>query len=113
MLASSLASPLYEFGQFRVDPVAGQLLRDGKPIPMEPKVFQTLLFLVQNRGRLVQKDELMREIWPDRFVEETNLARNISVLRKVLANDPVRDQYIETAPRRGYRFIGKVTQVEE
>ena len=113
MLASKLVSPVYEFGPFRLDPAAGQLLADGKPIPLEPKVFQTLLFLVRNRGRLVEKDELMREIWPDRFVEETNLARNISVLRKVLANDPVRDQYIETAPRRGYRFIGKVTQVEE
>src|SRR5215472_16871793 len=112
MLASRLASPLYEFGRFRLDPVAGQLLRDRKPVPLEPKVFQTLLFLVRNRGRLVEKDDLMREIWPDRFVEETNLARNISVLRKVLGRDDNGDQYIETAARRGYRFTGKVSEHE-
>jgi TolB-like protein/DNA-binding winged helix-turn-helix (wHTH) protein/Tfp pilus assembly protein PilF len=92
--------------------MAGQLFCDGKPIPLEPKVFQTLLFLVRNRGRLVEKDELMREIWPDRFVEETNLARNISVLRKVLGRDENGDQYIETAARRGYRFVGKVREHE-
>src|SRR5262249_21290419 len=105
-------SPIYEFGRFRLDLAAGQLLADGKPIALEPKVFQTLLFLVRNRGRLVEKDELMREIWPDRFVEETNLARNISVLRKVLGNDERGNLYIETAARRGYRFVGVVRQVE-
>src|SRR5215470_9912312 len=113
MLASKLVSPVYEFGRFRLEPAAGQLLSDGTPIPLEPKVFQTLLVLVRNRGRLVEKDELMREIWPDRFVEETNLARNISVLRKILGKDQNGDQYIETVPRRGYRFVGKITQVEE
>src|SRR5262249_59081565 len=107
---SDVASPVYEFGRFRLDPTAGQLSRLGKPIPLEPKAFETLLFLVRNRGRLVKKDELMTEIWPDRFVEEANLTRNISVLRKVLGRDENGDEYIETAPRRGYRFVGKVTE---
>jgi TolB-like protein/DNA-binding winged helix-turn-helix (wHTH) protein/Flp pilus assembly protein TadD len=93
-----------------LDPIAGQLSRLGKPIPLEPKIFQTLLFLVRNRGRLVEKNELMTVIWPDRFVEEANLTRNISVLRKVLGRDENGGQYIETAARRGYRFVGKVTQ---
>src|SRR5262249_20931334 len=79
--------------------------------PLEPKVFQTLLYLVRNRGRLIEKDELMREIWPDRFVEETNLARNISVLRKTLGKDQNGCHYIETAARRGYRFVGSVKTV--
>jgi DNA-binding winged helix-turn-helix (wHTH) protein/TolB-like protein/Flp pilus assembly protein TadD len=113
MLASKLARELYEFGRFRLDPAAGQLSSGGKAIPLEPKAFQTLLFLVRNRGRLVEKDELMREVWPDRFVEENNLTRNISILRKTLGKDQNGNQYIETAARRGYRFVGSVTQLEE
>jgi DNA-binding winged helix-turn-helix (wHTH) protein/TolB-like protein/Tfp pilus assembly protein PilF len=112
MLANRFAREIYEFGSFRLDPAEGLLRRDGQPLALEPKVFQTLLVLVRNRGRLVEKDELMREVWPDRFFEETNLARNVSVLRRTLGKDENGNQFIETAPRRGYRFVGRLRPAE-
>ena len=75
---------LFKFGCFRLDPAEHLLLRDGEPVPLEPKVFETLLVLIRHAGRLVGKDELMQTVWPDSFVEESNLTRNISVLRKAL-----------------------------
>jgi DNA-binding winged helix-turn-helix (wHTH) protein len=99
---------LFEFDSFRLDPAERLLLRDGKPVPLEPKVFETLLVLIRRGGRLVEKDELMQTVWPDSFVEESNLTRNISVLRKTLHRNDGGSQYIETVPKRGYRFVGEV-----
>ncbi len=95
----------YDFGPFRVDAEDRVLLRDGQVVPLGPKLFDVLLALVRSGGRVVEKDELMREVWPDTFVEEGNLARNISTLRRVLAEQGDPRQYIETLPRRGYRFV--------
>ena len=101
------AKPCYEFGPFRLDVSEHVLLRQGHPVPLTPKVFEVLRVLVQNSGRLVEKEELLKEIWPDSFVEEANLNRSVSVLRKALGEDPSR--YIQTVPKRGYRFVAQVT----
>ena len=101
----------YEFGSFRLDTSEHALLRDGQVVPLEPKVFNLLKVLVQNNGRLLQKEELLKEIWPDSFVEEGNLNRNISTLRKALADDFSGNSYIETVPKRGYRFVASVKEV--
>src|SRR5687768_12748085 len=95
----------YEFGPFRLDPVRRLLFRENQPIPLPPKVLHTLLVLVENSGRVVSKDELMKAVWPDTFVEEGNLTQNISTLRKVLGENPGEHIYIETIPKQGYRFI--------
>ncbi|HSE96962.1 MAG TPA: winged helix-turn-helix domain-containing protein [Blastocatellia bacterium] len=101
----------YEFGPFRLDATRRLLLREGKPVPLTYKAFETLAILVQNSGRVIEKDELMREVWPDTFVEEGSLARNISVLRKALGEGPSDHHYIETIPKRGYRFVARVREV--
>lgn len=95
----------YEFGPFRLDPEERQLLRDGQPVPLTPKAYETLLVLVENSGHMIAKEALIQKIWPDAFVEEGGLTRNISVLRKALSNS---GQYIQTLPRRGYRFTSCV-----
>src|SRR5438876_9837082 len=102
---------LYEFGQFRVDSEERVLLRNGEAVPLPPRVFDTLLLLVRNSGRALDKDALMKELWPDTFVEEANLAQHISLLRKALGENPAEPQYIETIPRRGYRFLAKVNEI--
>src|SRR6187200_3785533 len=99
----------YEFGPFRLDTSEHSLLRDGQVVPLEPKVFNLLRVLVQNDGRLLQKEELIREVWPDSFVEEGNLNRNIAILRKALGEEPT--GYIETVPKRGYRFVADVKEI--
>jgi eukaryotic-like serine/threonine-protein kinase len=96
--------PVYQFGPFRLDPGERVLLHDDKPAALTPKMFDVLLFLVERNGKVVEKDELLRAIWPDTFVEEANLAVNISNLRKVLNDAPGGRHYIETVQRRGYRF---------
>ncbi len=98
----------YSFGPFELDPVQRLLLRRGKPVPLAPKAVETLLFLVENSGRLVDKEELMKRVWPDTFVEEGNLTTNIHLLRKVLEKGSKGQEYIETIPRRGYRFTAEV-----
>lgn len=98
----------YEFGPFRLDPVERVLLRDGKVVPLTAKVFDILVVLVENSGHLVEKNELMRAVWSDSFVEEGNLTRNISTLRKVLRERDGERQYIETVPKKGYRFVAEV-----
>ncbi len=103
---------LYEFGPFRLDVTERQLFRNGRPVSLTPKAYETLLLLVERSGRVLTKDELMRAIWPDTFVEEANLAHNISLLRKALGETPDEQQYIQTIPRRGYRFIAEVRQPE-
>ncbi|HZS06186.1 MAG TPA: winged helix-turn-helix domain-containing protein [Blastocatellia bacterium] len=102
---------LYEFGPFRVDATDRQLLRDGKNVPLPPKVFETLLVLVENSGRVLEKDELIRVLWPDSFVEESSLSQNIFQIRKALGEGASEQPYIETIPRRGYRFVASVREV--
>ena len=99
---------IYEFGSFSLDPTERVILRDGTPVPLTPKVFDTLVYLVCNRGRLLTKDELLKEIWPNTFVEEVNLAVNISALRKVFGEGPQECRYIATIPGSGYRFVAEV-----
>lgn len=99
---------VYEFGPFRLDEGERSLSRDLEPVALTPKVFDTLLLLVRNAGHLVDKEELMTLIWPDSFVEEANLNRSISTLRRALGEAPNLPRYIETVPKRGYRFIAPV-----
>jgi len=98
----------YMFGPFRFDPAERLLLRDGRPVPVSPKVNETLLLLVQNAGHLVDKDDLIKRVWPDAFVEEGNLNKNIFLLRKVLGQQDGGLEYIETVPKCGYRFAAPV-----
>jgi DNA-binding winged helix-turn-helix (wHTH) protein/tetratricopeptide (TPR) repeat protein len=98
---------LYEFGPFRVDPQKQTLLRSGEIVPLTPKTFQILLILVRHHKQVVTKDDLMKEVWPDTFVEESNLSRNIFMLRKALGKNP-QDRYIVTVPGRGYRLAESV-----
>ena len=99
---------IFRFGPFRIDVNERVLLRRGKPVSLTPKAFATLLVLVEKSGRVVEKDELVRMVWPDSYVEEANLAQNIFKLRKVLGRNRLGEPYIETVPRRGYRFLGLV-----
>jgi TolB-like protein/tetratricopeptide (TPR) repeat protein len=104
---------LYEFDQFRFAPEERLLLRDGKPVPLSLKTCEILHVLIRNPGHVVEKDELMREVWPDTFVEESNLTQNISVLRRALGESARRPRYIETVHGRGYRFIAPVREITE
>jgi eukaryotic-like serine/threonine-protein kinase len=103
----------YRFGSFRLDPAKRLLLRGQKSVPLMPKAFDTLLVLVENRDRMVGKEELMKSLWPDSFVEEANLAQNVAVLRKTLGDSPEEHRYILTIPGRGYRFAAKVNEETE
>jgi DNA-binding winged helix-turn-helix (wHTH) protein/TolB-like protein len=102
---------LYQFCTFRFDPENHLLESEGNPISLTPKAFEILLVLVQNGSRLTTKEELMRKVWPDSFVEEANLTVNISALRRNLGETPDGQQYIETVPRKGYRFAVPVSQL--
>ena len=101
----------YEFGPFRLDVAEHMLLRNGQPVPLTPKIFAVLTVLVQNDGHLVEKDRLLKEVWPDSFVEEGTLNRSVSVLRKALGDSPSGHRYIETVPKRGYRFVARSPSV--
>ncbi len=103
---------LYEFGSFQLDPVEHILLCDGKEISLTPKVFDTLAILVENHGHVVDKDSLMDSVWKDAFVDESNLVKNVSILRKVFSENDGNLQYIETFPKRGYRFVAPVKEVK-
>ncbi len=107
---SKAAKHLYEFGPFRLDAAEHVLLRDGEPVSLTPKAFDTLLVLVQNRGHILGKDELMKTVWPDTVVEENNLNQNISTLRRALGETGEEQKYIETIPKRGYRFVASVKE---
>src|SRR5437868_7496985 len=98
----------YEFGAFRLDPTERTLQRQGQPVALTPKVFDTLVLLVENSGRLITKDEFMKQVWADAFVEEATLAQSVSQLRKALGESAV----IETVPKKGYRFLAAVRTVE-
>ncbi len=99
-----------DFGPFRVDVERQQLLRDGSGIFIPPKAFEALLLLISSRGQVVHKDDLMQALWPDTFVEEGNLTQNIFLLRKALGDTKDGPRYIETIPRRGYRFLADVRE---
>ncbi len=99
----------YDFVHFRLDAVERLLLRNGKVVRLTPKAFEILLLLVRNSRRVLSKDELIKAVWPDSFVEESNLARNISTLRRALGNH----HCIETVPGRGYRFAASVREIGE
>lgn len=98
----------YEFGRFRLDAAERVLWRDHEPVSLTPKVFEILLALVERSGHVVEKDDLMKRVWPDTFVEEGNLTQNVSLLRKALGETSGGPQYIETISRRGYRFVADV-----
>jgi len=104
----------YSVGNLTLDLREGQLLRDGEPVPLTPKAFETLVALVENNGHVLSKEEMMQKVWPDSFVEENNLSQNISQLRRALqAGGEEVTRYIETVPRRGYRFRAQVSMIEE
>ena len=104
---------IYEFGPFRLNAAERLLLRASDTVPLMPKSFDLLLALVERHGRLIEKDELLKLVWPDTFVEEANLATNISLLRKALGEGENGQRYIETVPKRGYRFVVDVTEVKD
>ncbi|HEV8041010.1 MAG TPA: winged helix-turn-helix domain-containing protein [Bryobacteraceae bacterium] len=101
----------YEFGPFRLEPEEHLLLREGRPAALTPKAFDLLVLLVQNQSRLIAKDEIMRAVWPDSFVEDANITVLISALRKVLGEREAGLPYIETVPKKGYRFAALVRVV--
>jgi len=104
---------IYEFGPFRLIPTERQLLRADQPVPLTPKTFDLLVVLVESSGHLIKKDELLKRIWPDSFVEEANLSVNMSALRRALGEGPEDHQYVETVPRHGYRFVAEVRETWE
>lgn len=105
------APRIYEFGEFRLDVGKRLLLQaDGEPVPLMPKAFETLHYLVSNSGRVIEKDELMREIWADTIVEENNLNQNISTLRRVLGEKRGEHRFIATIPGQGYKFVADVRE---
>ncbi|MDQ3131195.1 MAG: winged helix-turn-helix domain-containing protein [Acidobacteriota bacterium] len=111
---NGLQSHIYEFGEFRVD-AAKRLLarRGGEIIPLKPKVFETLLYLIQNNGKILDKDELLSAIWADTIVEENNLSQNISILRRILGENKSEHRFIVTVPGRGYKFVAEVRELSE
>ena len=102
---------LYEFDPFVLDTVQHLLLRDSTPVPLTPKTYDILLFLLENHGRLLSKVELMQAVWPDSFVDESNLTQQISMIRRALGESAGDDRYIVTVAGRGYRFAAPVTHV--
>ena len=108
---SLMEKEIYEFGPFLLDPTERILSCDGAIVSLTPKAFDTLLCLVRNQGRMLTKDELLKQIWPDTFVEEVNLAVNISAIRKALGENPQECRFIATVPGRGYRFVAEVRRV--
>ena len=103
---------VYEFGPFRLDPAERMIARGEQILSMTPKALDTLIVLVENSRHIVTKEELMNRVWPDIYVEETNLAQHISMLRKILGEREDGGQYIETVPKRGYRFVIPVKKIK-
>ena len=102
---------IYEFHGFRLEEAQLRLVYQDKPVPLKPKILDLLLFLVKKQGQLIGKDELMREIWPNAIVEDNNLTVSMSILRKTLGETRGGQKFIETVPRRGYRFVAEVTEL--
>jgi TolB-like protein len=99
---------IYEFEDFRLDAAERVLRKRGAPVPLTPRVFDTLLYFVRHRGKVLGKDELMQKIWPDAVVEENNLNQNVSTLRRVLGETRGENRFIVTVPGHGYRFVADV-----
>jgi DNA-binding winged helix-turn-helix (wHTH) protein len=102
---------LYEFGSFRINVIEKQLLCKGERVSLTPKAFDTLIILVEHSGEILEKEELMKLLWPDSCVEENNLSQNIHALRRALGDDSEKPHYIQTLPRRGYRFLVDVRRI--
>jgi len=107
-----MLTPRYQFGPFQLDTNEHRLLRNGTEILLRLKAFETLCLLVENAGRLLKKEELLRQLWPDTIVEENNLNKSVSLLRKVLGDDANGQSYIKTVPKLGYRFVAPVTRID-
>jgi DNA-binding winged helix-turn-helix (wHTH) protein len=101
----------YEFGPFRLNVNDRLLERNRELVSLTPKVFDMLLLLVEHRGRVLDKNDLIESLWPDSFVEETSLTQNISLLRRALGEGGSENRYIQTIPKRGYRFVGSVQEI--
>ena len=108
-MAQKVEKVIYRFGRFEINAGESLLLREGEVVPLTPKIFETLLLLVKNDGRMLTKDEIMETVWADSFVEETNLTSNISRLRKILHAGG--ETFIETFSKRGYRFRAEVEEL--
>ena len=102
---------IYEFDDFRVDAGSRLLTKTGEQISLTPKVFDTLLYLVENSGKIIEKDELMSALWTDTIVEENNLSQNISILRRILGEKRGEHRFIATIPGHGFKFVATVRQV--
>jgi DNA-binding winged helix-turn-helix (wHTH) protein/tetratricopeptide (TPR) repeat protein len=112
-MEKDVRSKVYVFHGFRLEEAQLRLLYQNQPIPLKPKILDLLLFLIRKRGQLVSKEELMKGIWPDAIVEENNITVSMSILRKSLGEERGTRQFIETVPRRGYRFVADVTVTTE
>src|SRR5262245_45987567 len=105
---SSDKGEIFEFADFVLDPAERLLLQRGRPLRLTPRIFDLLVALVRHRGRLMSKDELFDAVWPNRFVAEVNLSVGISTLRRLLGRNSGRQAFIQTVPKRGYRFVAPV-----
>ena len=101
----------YSFSGFRLDTVNRELLRDGQPVQLTQKCFDTLVYLVRNHGRMLKKEEILGFVWREHFVEEANLAQHIYMIRKALKHSGESSKLIETIPKYGYRFVGRVEEI--
>src|SRR5262245_7656022 len=110
---SRLSARTYVFERFQIDVSICQLTRDGQIVALPPKAFDTLLILVRHRDRIVTKEELIQAVWPNAFVSDDNLTQNIWAIRRALSDDSNQPRFIATVPRRGYRFVAAVTEVEQ
>ena len=106
---SALENPVYRFRGFELEPAERRLSEAGKSIALTPKVFDTLVLLVQRAGHVVSKDELMKVLWPRGYVDESNLTKHIWFIRRALGDGEHDSRFIETVPKLGYRFIAPVT----
>jgi DNA-binding winged helix-turn-helix (wHTH) protein len=111
-IGSERSGEFYVFDPFLVDASKCVLLRDGQPVPLTPKAFEILLALVRHPGRVLTKEELFQLVWPDAFVEENNLPRNVSALRKALGEEPTEHKFVMTVPGQGYRFVASVRELQ-
>ena len=109
MTSRAVDQVIYQFGPFRLDPTDCLLLRDGQSVPLTPKAFDLLVYLVEHHGQLVEKQTLMEALWPNTVVEDVNLAYNVSALRKALDEGRDGTSMIQTVPTRGYRFVAPVS----
>jgi len=103
--------PSFRFGEFELQPAERRLLGAGRPISLTPKVFDTLVLLVERAGHVVSKDELMKALWPRGYVEESNLTKHVWLIRRALCDGEKDSRFIETVPKAGYRFVAPVTTV--